>query len=64
METLERGLDKLVEDLARAADTTPSTIASKQLIIGSLGLALGLRDAVVLARELCGVREKSTDNSL
>ncbi|MEM0340355.1 MAG: hypothetical protein QXN05_02720 [Acidilobaceae archaeon] len=53
LEALERGLSRLVEDLVRAVDTTPSTVSSKQLVIGALGLAMGLRDAIVLAFDLC-----------
>ncbi|MEM1873904.1 MAG: hypothetical protein QXS85_00490 [Acidilobaceae archaeon] len=57
LEVLEKGLSRLVEDLARASSTTPPTISSKQLVAGALELAMGLRDSVSLARELCLCRE-------
>lgn len=53
LELLERGLRRLVEDLAEAIDRTPYTVSSRQLIEGSLKLSQGLYNALKYARREC-----------
>jgi len=56
---LERGLKRVIEDLAEAVDRTPYTISSRQLIEGALKLSLGLYNTLRHLREECVSREGS-----
>lgn len=54
LEVLERGLARIVRDLAEAVDRTPHTVASRHLIEGSMRMAISLYGVAARVYRECG----------